>query len=218
MGGSIGFESSPGLGSTFWFTLPQSSLQVPVAGVADSCPAKNRTPSVTRSQSDLATPSSTPSSIRVLAVEDNPTNQILLERLLLKNGFIVEIAANGKEAVDRFAAQHYDLIFMDYQMPIMDGLAATREIRKIEEQRSQRDAKTRRYRTPIIALTANAMEGDRSACMSAGMDDYLSKPIRSKELKEALQRWTQAGSARGADASTKLLPDAEGDEDSKILP
>lgn len=116
---------------------------------------------------------------RVLIVEDNAVNQMVAARLLEKLGCRVDVAANGREAVEMVGLLPYDAIFMDCQMPEMDGFEATQEIRRRESSSVHR---------PIIAMTANAMRGDRERCLEAGMDDYVSKPIRKADLTEALER------------------------------
>jgi CheY-like chemotaxis protein len=116
---------------------------------------------------------------RILIVEDNAVNQMLAARLLEKLGCRVDVAANGREAVEMVGLLPYDAIFMDCQMPEMDGFEATQEIRRREGSSVHR---------PIIAMTANAMQGDRERCLDAGMDDYVSKPIRKADLIEALER------------------------------
>ena len=118
-------------------------------------------------------------SLQVLLVEDNAINQKLAVTLLERWGHIVTVANHGLAALDCMAEQPFDIVLMDMMMPVMNGLEATREIRVREAGLS---------RTPIIAMTANAMESDRQLCIDAGMDDYLSKPIRSNELQEMLQR------------------------------
>jgi signal transduction histidine kinase/CheY-like chemotaxis protein len=116
---------------------------------------------------------------RVLIVEDNAVNKVIAARLLEKLGCRVDVAANGRKAVEMVGLQAYDAIFMDCQMPEMDGFEATQEIRRREGSSVHR---------PIIAMTANAMQGDRERCLDAGMDDYISKPIRKADLTEALER------------------------------
>ena len=118
-------------------------------------------------------------SLKVLLVEDNLTNQKLALRLLEKWGHTSALAQNGQEAIDLLATQSFDVILMDMQMPIMGGIDATKHIRS-------REAEHQLPRTPIIAMTAAAMQDDRDACMAAGMDNYLSKPIKVKELQEML--------------------------------
>ena len=119
---------------------------------------------------------------RVLLAEDNAVNQKLASKLLEKLGCRVDVAANGREALAMWQALPYDVVFMDCQMPEMDGYEATRAMRRDESGRH----------TPVIALTANAMPDDREACLRAGMDAYLSKPIRAEELAMALARWAPA--------------------------
>jgi CheY-like chemotaxis protein len=114
--------------------------------------------------------------LRILLAEDNAVNQKLALRILERLGYRADIASNGLEAIESIERQTYDVILMDVQMPEMDGLDATRSIRKLAEV-------TQPY---IIAMTANAMEGDRELCMAAGMNDYVSKPIRVNELVDAL--------------------------------
>jgi two-component system sensor histidine kinase/response regulator len=116
----------------------------------------------------------------LLLVEDNSMNQLVATSLLAKLGYEVEVAGNGIEALEAMAEAEYDAVLMDCQMPEMDGYAATREIRR-------REGGTRH--TPVIAMTAAAMQGDREACLAAGMDDYLTKPIRPRELSAALMQW-----------------------------
>jgi two-component system, sensor histidine kinase and response regulator len=118
----------------------------------------------------------------VLLVEDNPVNREVATGLLELLGYHVDSAEQGRQACDLSATSAYDLILMDCQMPLMDGFAATATIRERERQ-------TQAARIPIIALTANAMEGDRDRCLAAGMDDYLSKPFSQQALSEMLVRW-----------------------------
>jgi CheY-like chemotaxis protein len=116
----------------------------------------------------------------VLVAEDNPVNQKVIRGLLERQGYAPHIVGNGVEAVKAVQAQIFDLILMDVQMPEMDGLEATAEIRRLEPQLGRRHK--------IVAMTANAMNGDREKCLAAGMDDYLSKPVQVSRLNEILMQ------------------------------
>jgi two-component system sensor histidine kinase/response regulator len=120
--------------------------------------------------------------LRILLAEDNRVNQVLAVRLLEKRGHEVEVAGNGEEALEALDRQEFDLVLMDVQMPEMDGLQATVAIRK-REMRSGRHI-------PIIAMTAHAMAGDKERCLDAGMDDYITKPIRPEQLGDVLKRYS----------------------------
>ena len=131
-----------------------------------------------------STPSSSPvaeaSSLNVLLAEDNVTNQKLAVAILRKHGHRVTIAGDGKQALEFYAREKFDLILMDMQMPEMDGIEATIAIRLLEQSTGTR--------IPIVAVTANAMLGDRERCLNAGMDDYVSKPLRAEGLVTTIQR------------------------------
>jgi len=116
---------------------------------------------------------------KILVVEDNILNQKVAVRMLEQAGYRCDVAANGKEAVEAVSRIRYDLVIMDCQMPVMDGYEATKEIRRLE-------GKARK--TPIIAMTANAMKGDRERCLKSGMDDYMSKPVVDSVLNEILKK------------------------------
>ena len=131
--------------------------------------------------------------MNILLVEDHLINQKLAITLLERWGHHVEVAGNGEIALEMVAAQQFDVILMDMMMPVMDGLEATRRIRATETTR----------RTPIIAMTANAMEADRDRCLEVGMDDYLSKPINAQELRQMLQHFS---SAKGLASQTRPAP------------
>ena len=130
-------------------------------------------------------PGAAETSLEVLLVEDHIVNQQLATRLLEKWGHRVTLAENGLLAVTTLARRHFDVVLMDMMMPVMDGLEATRRIRAAEREAGQ-------PRTPIIAMTANAMQGDRENCLEAGMDDYLSKPIKTEDLRELLALYAPA--------------------------
>jgi PAS domain S-box-containing protein len=182
MGGEVGVNSQEGLGSEFWFTVR-----------LDQAPAATR-------PAPCAPPPAPPvasQTARILLVEDNPTNQQVALGLLHKLGYAAESVANGLEALTALETKPYDLVLMDVQMPIMDGLEATRLIRST----------TQTYRNvPVIAMTAHAMRGDREICLQAGMNDYLSKPVMPAELDSCLQRWLRA--AEGASGHDAPAPTA----------
>lgn len=131
--------------------------------------------------------------LRILMAEDNRINVMLATKLLTNMGHRVDTVGDGKEALEALARAPYDLVLMDVHMPEMDGLEATRRIRRAEgSTRSKRGRPA--FRTPIVALTANAMEGDRQVCLDAGMDDFLTKPLDLEALRTILKRYTPAGS------------------------
>lgn len=178
MGGEIGVESKRDEGSTFWFTARLSAVKAKsaaeestrVSPSADLQPFEN---------------------VHVLLVEDNPTNQKVLSLLLKSIGVSFEVAENGKEAVEALAADanRFSLVFMDAQMPVLDGYAATRQIRRRERETSSESE------LPVVALTANAMRGDREKCVAAGMSDYMTKPVRKLELHAMIEKWSVCDSS-----------------------
>jgi two-component system, sensor histidine kinase and response regulator len=125
---------------------------------------------------------------RILLAEDHPVNQDVATLMLTRLGYEVDVAETGEIAVERVRSRWYDVVLMDCQMPVLDGFAATEAIRRGEAERGDR-------RVPIIALTANSMEGDRQRCLDAGMDDYLPKPFRRAELQELLEQYVPVGTA-----------------------
>jgi PAS domain S-box-containing protein len=168
--------------------IRQSELRDAIARVLGARAHDGTTPLITRySLTDVRESSA---SLRVLLAEDNAVNQRLAVRLLEKRGHRVAVAGNGREALDALEKEKFDLVFMDVQMPEMDGLEATATIR--EKERSSG------LHQPIIALTAHAMKGDREKCMTAGMDGYLTKPIRPPELEEILEEYMARRSVAAA--------------------
>ena len=169
MNGEISAKSKPGAGSTFSFfvELSQYHGEEPV-----SFPEQNAY--LTKSYDGY----------HLLVVEDNEINQEIAKAFLTDMGFAVDIANNGEEAVAAFLQKTYDLIFMDIRMPVMDGLTATKKIRKLEKKKKETEPGA--LRTPIVAMTANTMQEDRKASESAGMDSHISKPIDVKEVRQVL--------------------------------
>jgi len=184
MGGHISVDSEVGKGSTFQFSV--------VLGVDDN--AVKRASKIAEGSAAPGRPAdaqarAAESVLDVLLVEDNPINQHLAIRLLQKWGHKVALAVDGQEAVDRLSGgERYDIVLMDMQMPVMGGIEATRLIRAHEAEHGQ-------ARVPIMAMTANAMQGDRELCLAAGMDDYLSKPINQIELAAKLRLIAPSGVA-----------------------
>lgn len=166
MHGDIDFVSQPGLGSTFWFDAPLAACEAPTNAADGAAP--------------LA-----PLSGRILLVEDSPINREVALAVLRHFGVAVQSVEDGQQAVDITRNARFDLILMDCQMPNVDGFEATRRIRTRELSQSL-------PRTPIVALTANALEGDRARCFAAGMDDYLAKPFFEEQLHAVLKRWLSA--------------------------
>ncbi|MBL9128572.1 MAG: response regulator, partial [Verrucomicrobiales bacterium] len=190
MGGRIGVRSEEGRGSTFWFTAV-FSLEVGDAPLetrpspspsTHSWGAGMETPTLRR-QLEPEIPAGTPRDLRpLLLVEDNPVNQAVAKGLLKRLGYTAEVASSGAEALEKLSRTTFALVLMDCQMPEMDGYETTRRIRA-----GAAGAST--ALVPVIALTANAMHGDREQCLRAGMDDHVSKPIDSRVLAATLEHW-----------------------------
>jgi len=147
--------------------------------------------------------------LQILLAEDNIVNQKLATSILEKAGHRVILAPNGAEALRKWRESQFDLVFMDVQMPEMDGLEATRQIRAAEQATGKH--------TPIIALTAHVMKGDRERCFAAGMDDYISKPFQKQQLLSALDRLAQAGACEAARHSREQTATAELIDSAELL-
>ncbi len=137
-----------------------------------------------------------PKDLQILVVEDYPTNQQVVLKHLKHKGYQADLSENGKDALTAFCNKQYDLILMDMQMPIMDGYDATREIRQIENRRKLESGNhqgNQGHGIPIIAMTAHAMKGDREKCINAGVDDYLTKPLRRDSFLQVVAKWLEPG-------------------------
>jgi PAS domain S-box-containing protein len=168
MSGVIGFESKFGIGSTFWFDIPVQVGIKPQKEIDDDKPL---------------TISSVSRIMSILLAEDNPINQKVAKMTLEKMGHMVDLAENGKIAVEKFTHNTYDVILMDVQMPEMSGITATKLIRELENERKAPKS------IPIIAMTANVMSQDREEYLASGMDDYISKPFKPDDLIKLLDKY-----------------------------
>lgn len=165
MGGTLRARSDEGVGSAFTLEIPLATYQQNLPTVIPEAQGKN----------------STGAGRNVLLVEDNPVNRTVVQAMLISLGFEVSVATNGAEAVRSAERHSFTAILMDCRLPVIDGYEATQQIRQLPGCAD----------LPIIALTANALQGDREACLAAGMNDYLAKPFKRKDLQQILQRWVQ---------------------------
>ncbi|HVJ54769.1 MAG TPA: ATP-binding protein [Aliidongia sp.] len=164
MGGTVTVETAPGRGSAFKLELPCTIAEGPVAAI----------------EPELARPAAVPHHLKILVAEDNPVNQAVVTAMLSPYEHEIEVVEDGEAAIEAVKKQRFDLVFMDIQMPKMDGLAATQAIRELGGEHAE---------LPIVALTAHAMMGQREEYLAAGMSDYLSKPLDPAKLERVLRRW-----------------------------
>jgi signal transduction histidine kinase/HPt (histidine-containing phosphotransfer) domain-containing protein/FixJ family two-component response regulator len=190
MGGTVGVESQPGLGSLFWFTARLKVAKQPEQHETGKAEMELR-------ESHAGT--------QILLVEDDPINQEIARLLLVEASMKVDVAGDGLQAVNLAKEHHYDLMLMDLQMPVMDGLEATRQIRLLNEAKD----------TPIIAFTANTYEDDRKRCKEAGMSDFVSKPVDPLELFATILKWLPKAS--DIHLSVLQAPRAEKTDDKSSL-
>jgi CheY-like chemotaxis protein len=178
MGGDIGVSSGANAGATFWVSLPFAPARAPApAAPAPATPASGAAPAETQPW-------------HLLLAEDNPINQMVAVGILGKLGYRhVVVANNGAEVLEKYAAGGFDLILMDCQMPVLDGYAATTELR------------AKGCQLPIVAMTANAVKGDRELCLAVGMNDYVSKPVSLPVMKATLERWLHGHAVEPGDAA-----------------
>lgn len=189
MGGEVGVDSIEGQGADFWFTVRVRE------GKKGASLRKGRATSRLTAPAGMG-------DVSVLLVEDNPLNQEVAQAMLAHFGVKSQLATNGATALQMVQQRQYDIVLMDMQMPVMDGLAATRAIRQIPTLQD----------LPIIAMTANAMASDRKKCLDAGMNDHLGKPIDPEELLGKIMKWTKSNDMTDANTPNPSTPAAGGDD------
>ncbi|MCB1876964.1 MAG: response regulator, partial [Chromatiales bacterium] len=190
MGGELSLESEPGIGSTF-----RVRLHLPFAEAPESLNHADQPTETPR-----LSPKAAGTSPRVLLVEDNPVNQTVAVAMLEEIGVLVEVANNGAEALSAIENSAFDLVFMDCQMPEMDGFEATQRIRALSDPDKRQ--------IPVVAMTANALKGDREYCLSVGMSDYLTKPFSLEQLYEMVARWLPVDPSTPSQSTAEHSPDA----------
>jgi CheY-like chemotaxis protein len=176
------------LGNVSYLTKPAKRSQffnaiIGLLGIEKEEVIKKRVDS--NQEIDLSHLQSMKGKVKILLAEDNIINQKVALALLARTGIQVDVVGDGEQAIFKLKEQKYDLVFMDVQMPVLDGLTATQKIRM----------ELKMNHLPIVAMTANAMKGDRERCLEAGMDDYLSKPIKPAELFDKMQQWLKVSSS-----------------------
>jgi len=175
MGGNVGVRSAPGVGSTFWMTARLATVGAQAESDAHPAPLPVPEDSITERHAGA----------RVLLVDDDPVNQEVTLALLRRLRLAVDVVSDGQQALERVRSERYALVLMDVQMPVMDGLEASRAIRRLPERQS----------LPILAMTANAYAEDRHECLAAGMNDHITKPVAPSRLYACLLRWLDANAA-----------------------
>ena len=185
MGGRVGVDSRIAHGSTFWLELGLKRAADPAPADEGDVVAPALAPEETGAAASPGEAGDAVPSAHILLVEDDAVNQMVLAAMLERLGCRVDVVDDGEAACDAAAHTHYDMVFMDCHMPLMDGFEATRRIRDDE-------ARSDGTHTPIVALTALALTGDRERCLDSGMDDYMTKPVRAAQLAAAVQRWAGA--------------------------
>lgn len=198
MGGNISVESTPGVGSTFSITLNEASA--PSTPKHVHYPRDNEVPVITRSG-------------RILIVEDNPTNQELFLQQMKILGHQTSVASNGEDGLGQWRSGDFDLVLSDINMPVMDGYEFVRSMRTAEHESGM-------DRTPVIAITANALKGEKERCLSEGMDDYLSKPVDLTQLELTLKKWIKISPNPDDSKEEAIMPDdtRQPENDSPIDP